>query len=148
MAQQRKLLFLNLFIFISGNLYFLLRAMGSSKIWRCRVSDVCTYPRLRHVIGVNAMDSRICCLLPLYPTRQPKRRKNKEIFYTYLYWQPTYFSCNNVQNYRLYLYVFFFFQRIIKGITPDIKSARVNAPSKAQMKPNFSGSYWIIHQCM
>ena len=105
-AQQRKLLFLNLFIFISGNLYFLLRAMGSSKIWRCRVSDVCTYPRLRHVIGVNAMDSRICCLLPLYPTRQPQRRKYEESF-TLIWKLEIITSCNNVQNYRLYFYVFF-----------------------------------------
>ena len=103
-SQNERIGLLKFINFISGHLYFLLRAMGSSKIWRCRVSNVCTYPRLRHVVGINAMDPRICCLLPLYPTRQPKRRKNKEIFYTYLYWQSTY---NNVQNYRLYWYEFF-----------------------------------------
>ena len=39
----------------------------------------------------------------------------------------------------------FYFQRVIKGITPDIKSARVKAPPK-KMKQNLSGtSYqkWI-----
>ena len=32
----------------------------------------------------------------------------------------------------------FYFQRVIKGITPDIKSARVKAPPK-KMKQNLSG---------
>ena len=33
----------------------------------------------------------------------------------------------------------FYFQRVIKGITPDIKSARVKAPPK-KMKQNLSGT--------
>ena len=34
---------------------------------------------------------------------------------------------------------YFCFQRVIKGITPDIKSARVKAPPK-KMKQNLSGT--------
>ena len=41
---------------------------------------------------------------------------------------------------ELNLVILFFLQRIIKGITPDIKSNRVNAPPK-KMKPNLSGKF-------
>ena len=99
-SQNERIGLLNFINFISGHLYFLLRAMGSSKVWRCRVSDVCTYPRLWHVVGLNAMDPRICCLLPLYPTRQPQRRKYNKSFTLICIDNQHIF--NIVQNYRLY----------------------------------------------